>query len=313
MDKFEKTSILGISDLTAEEIKYILNCAAEIKNSYNNEKDLQCIWKRKKMVNLFFENSTRTRMSFEIAAKNFGMDVINFQASVSSLAKGETVIDTGKTVDALGPDLLVIRHSSSGICEQLSQQLKSPIINAGDGWHEHPSQALLDLFTVSEVKPCFEQLKIAVVGDITHSRVARSNIWGFRSLGAQITVVGPPTLIPKYIEKMGVQVCFSLQEGLKDKDVVIALRIQRERQDNGYFPSIKEYANIYGINQKTFAYAKNDAVLLHPGPVNYGIEVAHDMREHPRFLLNTQVQNGVFIRMALIHLLLGGEIKDVVN
>jgi aspartate carbamoyltransferase catalytic subunit len=313
MDKFRKTSILGISDLTDEEIRIILDCAREIQHTSSKGKSLQALWPGRKMVNLFFENSTRTCLSFEMAAKNLGLEVLNFQASVSSLAKGETILDTARTVEDLGPNLMVIRHKSSGICYQLSQHLQTSIINAGDGCHEHPSQALLDLFTVEEVKPDLSKLKIAIVGDITHSRVARSNIVAFRRQGAEVTVIGPPTLIPKGIEKMGVEICYSLQEGLKDKDVVIALRIQRERQEDGYCPTTKEYSELYGINSRTFAYAKNDAVLLHPGPVNYGVEIAHELTNHPRFLVNTQVRNGVFVRMALIHLVLGGELKDVID
>ncbi|HHV71515.1 MAG TPA: aspartate carbamoyltransferase catalytic subunit [Clostridia bacterium] len=312
MSKFNKTSLLGISYLDAEEIKYILNLAKKIKNAQMQRKNLRHLLQNRIMVNLFFENSTRTCMSFETAAKKLGMDVISFQASTSSLAKGETILDTAKTIEALGPDLLTIRHSYSGICDELKKQLKIPVINAGDGWHEHPSQALLDIFTVGEVKPSYENLKVVIVGDITHSRVARSNIWGFQKLGAEVTVFGPPTLIPKGIEQMGVKVANSLQEALKDKDVVMVLRIQRERQEKGYFPSKREYANLYGINKDNFAYAKRDAILLHPGPVNYGVEVAHEMANHPRFLVNTQVSNGVFVRMALIYLLLGGELKDVV-
>ena len=254
------------------------------------------------MITLFYENSTRTRMSFELAGKYLSADMANISATGSSVAKGESLIDTGKTLDMMGTDVIVIRHGCSGAPHLLAKNVKASVINAGDGMNEHPTQALLDMFTVQEEKGRIEGLKVAIIGDILHSRVARSNIYGFTKMGAEVCVGGPSTLLPKEMDKLGVSVYPSIQEAIIDADVIINLRIQLERQKSGLLPTAREYARFFGVNENRLGYAKSDALIMHPGPVNRGIELTSSVADHERSVINKQVTNGVAVRMALLYI-----------
>lgn len=299
----KRKDLLGLKDLTAEEIKYILNNAETMKYilSQNNKKTPHL--QGKSIITLFYENSTRTRLSFELAAKYMSASAANVSASTSSVSKGETLIDTGKTIDMMGTDIIIIRHPMSGAPHLLAKNVEASVINAGDGMNEHPTQALLDMMTIKEKKGKIEGLKVAIVGDISHSRVARSNIWGLTKLGAEVCVAGPATLIPPEIEKTGVKVFNSVQEALLDADVVMGLRIQMERQKSGLFPTTREYARFFGIDDKRLMFAKKDALLLHPGPVNRGVELSSEVVDGESSLINEQVTNGVAVRMAILYLL----------
>jgi aspartate carbamoyltransferase catalytic subunit len=257
-------------------------------------------------VNLFFEPITRTRTSFEIAAKRLSADAVNISASTSSAVKGETLIDTARNLEAMNPDVIVIRHSCSGAPYMLAGIVKPSVINAGDGAHEHPTQALLDMMTIRQKKGNIAGLKIAIVGDIAHSRVARSNIYGLTKMGAQVTVAGPSIMMPRDIGKMGVVVRHDLEEALRDVDVVMMLRIQMERQQMSFFPSLREYANYYCLNAVKLKAAKEDVVVMHPGPINRGVEIDPDVADGPYSVILEQVTNGVAVRMALLYLLAGG-------
>lgn len=295
--------LLGLRDITAEEIEYILNTAKTMKYilSSNNKKTAHL--QGKSIITLFYENSTRTRLSFELASKYMGANAANISASSSSVQKGETLIDTGKTIDSMGSDVIIIRHPMSGAPHLLAQNVKSSIINAGDGMNEHPTQALLDMFTMVEKKGSLKGLKVAIIGDILHSRVARSNIWGLTKMGAEVNVSGPATLIPPGIEKLGVNVFSTVQEAILDADVVMSLRIQLERQKKGLFPSIREYSRFFGLDDKRLRLAKEDALVMHPGPVNRGVELSSAVMDGDQSAINEQVTNGVAIRMALLYLL----------
>lgn len=259
------------------------------------------------VVTVFYENSTRTRTSFDLAAKYLSADTVGLSASSSSVQKGESLIDTALTVEAMGADVVVLRHPASGAAELLAQHVKCAIINAGDGMHEHPTQGLLDMFTIMQYKQDFAGLKVAIIGDILHSRVARSNIWGLTKLGAEVRVAGPATLLPPEMEKMGVKVFTRVEDAVAGVDVINVLRIQRERQKLGLFPSLREYAILYGINQERLALAKDDAIVMHPGPMNRGVEISAEVADGPRAVINEQVTNGVAVRMALLYLLTRGE------
>jgi len=300
---FKNKDLLGLKDLTAEEIMLILDTAKTMKYilTSNNKKTPHL--QGKSVVTLFYENSTRTRLSFELASKYLGASSANINSSVSSVQKGETLIDTGKTIDAMGADVIIIRHPMSGAPHLLAKNVKASVINAGDGMNEHPTQALLDMFTIIDKKGTLKGLKVAILGDIYHSRVARSNIWGMTKLGAEVSVAGPSTLIPLGIEKLGVKVFNTIQEALIDADVVMGLRIQKERQKKGLFPTIREYAHFFGLDEKRLKMAKDDAILLHPGPVNRGIELSTSVIDSDQSFINEQVTNGVAIRMALLYLL----------
>ena len=262
------------------------------------------------IINLFLEPSTRTRTSFELAAKRLSADVVNISANSSALAKGESLEDTAKTIEAMNADIVVIRHSAPGSAQLLAHLIKSGIINAGDGAHEHPTQALLDLFTVRERKRKIKGLKVAIVGDILHSRVARSNILAFNKMGAKVIVVGPPTLIPADIELMDVEVSYDFDETIKKVDMIYMLRIQMERQNESFFPSLREYSSLFGLNLERIKLAKENALIMHPGPMNRGIEITSEVANLPQATINEQVANGVAIRMAVLyHLLIGGEEK----
>lgn len=295
--------LLGLRDISAEEIIYILETAKTMKYilSSNNKKTPHL--QGKSIITLFYENSTRTRLSFELASKYMGASAANISASSSSVQKGETLIDTGKTIDSMGSDVIIIRHPMSGAPHLLAKNVKSSVINAGDGMNEHPTQALLDMFTIIEKKGSLKGLKVAIIGDILHSRVARSNIWGMTKLGAEVSIAGPATLIPPEIEKIGVKVFNTVQEALLEADVVMGLRIQLERQKKALFPTIREYSRFFGLDDKRLKLAKDDAIVLHPGPVNRGVELSSAVMDGDQSLINEQVTNGVAIRMALLYLL----------
>ncbi len=295
--------LLGLRDITAEEIEYILNTAKTMKYiiTTNNKKTAHL--QGKSVITLFYENSTRTRLSFELASKYMGANAANISASSSSVQKGETLIDTGKTIDSMGSDVIIIRHPMSGAPHLLAQNVKSSVINAGDGMNEHPTQALLDMFTMVEKKGSLKGLKVAIIGDILHSRVARSNIWGLTKMGAEVNISGPATLIPPGIEKLGVNVFSTVQEAILDADVVMGLRIQLERQKKGLFPSIREYSRFFGLDDKRLKLAREDAIVMHPGPVNRGVELSSMVMDGDQSTINEQVTNGVAIRMALLYLL----------
>ncbi len=304
--KLKHKNLLGLKDYAREEIEFILEQAQTFKEiNYRPIKKVPAL-RGKTVVNLFFEPSTRTKTSFEIAGKRLSADVVNFSASQSSLTKGETLGDTARNIEAMKPDLLVLRSSSAGVPEMLARLISTPVINAGDGFHEHPTQALLDLFTVREKKGEIEGLKIAIVGDIRHSRVARSNIYGFSKLGAEVVVVGPPTMIPPGIEKLGCKVSYDLDQVIPEMDVIMMLRIQLERGSARFFPSLREYSRLYGLNEKRLSRAKKDVLIMHPGPVNRGVELSPEVADGPYSVILEQVENGVAVRMALLYLFCGG-------
>jgi aspartate carbamoyltransferase catalytic subunit len=291
--------------LSVEDMNLILETAAGFKDVLGRDIKKVPTLRGKTAVNLFFEPSTRTRTSFELAAKRLSTDVINFSVPTSSFVKGESLIDTALTVQALGADFIIIRHSSAGVPHLLAQKLKASVINAGDGTNEHPTQALLDAFTIKEKKGNIEGLDIAIVGDIMHSRVAKSNIYSLIKLGAKIRLIGPPTLIPGVLEEIGVGVFHSMEAGLKDVDVVMMLRIQMERQSKGFFPSTEEYSKNWGLTTERLSVARDDVIVMHPGPMNRGIEISSEIADGPRSVILEQVTNGLAVRMAVMYLLAG--------
>ncbi len=297
--------LLGIADLSPEDIDLILETATHMLEIGEREVKKVPSLRGRTIVNLFFEPSTRTSTSFEIAGKRLSADVVNFSSSSSSLSKAETILDTAQTLDAMDPDVVVVRHKVAGVPKRIADVLAAPVINAGDGAHEHPSQALLDMLTVQQEKGRFDGLTVTIVGDITHSRVARSNIYGFSKMGAEVRVAGPPTMLPPDIEVLGVKAYTSLREALDGADVVMALRIQNERLEGACFPSIREYSATFGIDRAKLRYAKEDAIVMHPGPVNRGVELSHDLADHRPSVILDQVRNGVALRMALLYLLAG--------
>ncbi|MDZ7640416.1 MAG: aspartate carbamoyltransferase catalytic subunit [Desulfurivibrio sp.] len=304
---FSHRHILGLAELSAADIEFILQTAESFKEiSQRSIKKVPTL-RGKTVINLFFEPSTRTRLSFEIAAKRMSADTFNIASAGSSTAKGETMVDTACNLAAMNPDCIIIRHSHSGSPGLLARHIKASVINAGDGAHEHPSQALLDLMTVREHKGEIAGLKVAIIGDITHSRVAHSNIIGFSKLGAEVRVAGPATLLPPGVAAMGGRVCASVAEAVTEADVVMALRLQQERQFDPLLPSLREYAIFYGINAPLMELARPDAIIMHPGPMNRGIELDPELADGPRSVILDQVTNGVAIRMALLYLIMGGE------
>ena len=309
--KWNRKDLLGLEDLTMEEIKLILDTTESFKEISTREIKKVPALRGKTIANLFFESSTRTRISFELAEKRLSADVVNFSASTSSLSKGETLIDTAKNIEAMKIDCVVIRHSSSGASYMLSKKLNAAVINAGDGTHEHPTQALLDMFTIREKKGRLEGLKIAIVGDIRHSRVARSNIWGMRKMGIEVRICGPKTLLPVDIEKTGAKVFCHIEHAVKNVDVIMALRIQKERQGQSYFPSIREYSKFYGLTSERIKYAKEDVLIMPPGPMNRGVEIMPEVADGPHSVILEQVTNGLAIRMAVLYLVMGSKTKEV--
>ena len=299
---FERKHILGLEELTAEEITLVLDTAESMREVSDRDVKKVPALRGVTVCNLFFEPSTRTRSSFEIAEKRLSADVLNFTTIHSSVVKGETLLDTARNLEAMGASMIVIRHPMSGAPWLLARELHSSIINAGDGWHEHPSQGLLDLFTIRRLKGRIEGLKVAIVGDILHSRVARSDIWGFSKLGAEVRVVGPPTLIPKYIEDINAKAFYNLEDAIRDADVVIMLRIQRERQDSEFFPSLREYSRFYGLTREKLKVAAPDVTIMHPGPINRGVELSSDVADGADAVILEQVSNGIAVRMAMFYL-----------
>ncbi len=298
-----RKDLLGIKDLTREEIEEVLVTAEGFADVLKRDIKKVPTLRGKTVVNLFFEPSTRTRTSFEVAAKRLSTDVINFSVPTSSVVKGEGLIDTALTIQALGADFVVVRHSSSGVPHLLAGHLNASVINAGDGTNEHPTQALLDAFTIKRHKGGFEGLKVAIVGDILHSRVARSNLRCLRKLGAEVRLVGPPTLLPESYKQEGALLYYDMDEALRGVDVVMMLRIQRERQDGGFFPSVNEYHRFWGLTPKRLSLLKKDAIVMHPGPMNRGIEIASEVADSPRSVITEQVTNGIAVRMAVLYLL----------
>ena len=304
--------LLGLRELSAEQIKYILESAVVCKDIFNRDIKKVPTLRGKTVVTLFFEPSTRTRTSFEIAAKWMSADAVNLTVASSSVSKGESFVDTARTLEAMGVDVIIIRHSLAGTPKLLADSIGAHVINAGDGSHEHPTQALLDLFTIQEKKGKIAGLKVTIVGDILHSRVAKSNIYGLTKMGAEVTVVGPPTLIPRGALDLGVKVETNLDKALADADVVNILRIQLERQTKAYFPTLKEYAKLFGINGLRLEQAKSDLLVMHPGPANLGVEISEEVSVHSQSAITEQVTNGVAVRMALLYLLTGGGNKDAI-
>lgn len=305
--KLAKKDILGIREMTVDEINLILETAESFLEISTREIKKVPTLRGKSIINLFYEASTRTRTSFEIAGKRLSADTINISASTSSVVKGETLIDTARNLEAMNPDIIVLRHSAAGAAHLLASLVRQSIINAGDGAHEHPSQALLDMMTIREKKRRIAGLKVAIIGDILHSRVARSNIYGLSKMGARVVVAGPATMMPRDIEQMGVQAFTKLEDAIMDADVVMMLRIQLERQKQNIFPSLREYAQHYCLNRKNIRLAKSDAIVMHPGPINRGVEISPDIADDPGCsVILDQVNNGVAVRMALLYLLSGG-------
>ncbi len=302
---WKSKDLLTLEELSAAEITHILDTASSFKEvSTRSVKKVPAL--RGRTVVLFFhEPSTRTRISFELAAKRLSADILNVQTASSSLVKGETLIDTLKTLESMTIDALVVRHKSSGVPQMLANITKATVINAGDGSHEHPTQGLLDLLTIREHKGKIEGLTVTIVGDITHSRVARSDIRALNKLGAKVRVCAPPTLIPMGIEKMGVEVFHDLDKALSGTDVVYVLRLQLERQKNNLFPTIREYSMMYGVNNERLKRAKKDAIVMHPGPMNRGVEISSGVADGPASVIDEQVTNGVAVRMAVLYLLQG--------
>jgi len=301
-----KKDLLGIADLTADEIYLVLETAEAMREVGQRPIKKVPTLRGKTVVNLFYEPSTRTRTSFEIAEKRLSADTLNIAVAASSVLKGETLADTAKNIEAMAPDMIVLRHASSGACHLLARICRSRIINAGDGMHEHPTQALLDAFTIREHKKRVDGLKIAIVGDLLHSRVLRSNALLLTKLGADVCVSGPPTLIPPGVEHLGVRVSTSVDEAVADADVIMMLRIQQERMQGAFVPSLREYFNVFGMTAERVRRAKPDVIIMHPGPMNRGVEIASDVADGPYSVILEQVANGVAVRMAVLYLLAGG-------
>ena len=300
---WKQKDLVGLKDLTAEEINLLLDTAKSLHEiSLRPVKKVPTL-RGRTVANMFFEPSTRTRISFELAEKRLSADVINFSGSISSTVKGENLKDTIRNIESLKVEIIVMRHSASGAPHRLAQSLGVSVINAGDGINEHPTQALLDMFTIREKKGTLSGIKIAFIGDILHSRVARSNIWGLTKLGAKVVICGPKTLLPPHADRLGIEVTTDLEQAIRDADVINLLRIQTERQHECFFPSIREYANFYQINSDVLKRAKPDVLIMHPGPVNRGIELSSEVMDGPYSVILDQVTNGLAVRMAVLYLL----------
>jgi len=308
---WHRKHLLDIESLTAGELTTVLDTAREFKAV--GERDIKKVpaLQGKTVVNFFVEPSTRTRVSFELSAKRLSADIINFSADASSFQKGESLKDTGRTLEALNADIIIIRHKAAGAPHFLARFLKAHVVNAGDGAHEHPTQALLDVFTIREKKGDIAGLNVTILGDILFSRVARSNIWALRKLGANVTLCGPSTLVPRVFEQMGCRVTYDLDEALANADVINLLRIQHERQRKAMFPSIGEYARLFGLNRTRLAKAKPDALIMHPGPMNRGVEIENELADCDRAVILEQVTNGIAVRMAVLYLVNGGNADEM--
>ncbi|MCK9265836.1 aspartate carbamoyltransferase catalytic subunit [bacterium] len=302
---WQAKDLIGLEYLSRKDIENILETALSFKEISSRPIKKVPALRGKTIVNLFFEPSTRTKTSFELAAKRLSADILSFEVATSSVSKGETIVDTAQNIEAMKVDCFVVRHSISGAPEIISRNVSSAVINAGDGCHEHPTQALLDLFTVKESLGNIEGIKVAIIGDIFHSRVARSNIWGFNKLGAKIYLCGPPTIIPADIDKMGVTVTYNIEEALKDADVVYILRLQKERQKENYLSSLKEYSMFYGIDKDKYKLIKQGALIMHPGPMNRGVEIKSEIASTKNSLILNQVTNGIAVRMSVLYLTIG--------
>jgi aspartate carbamoyltransferase catalytic subunit len=307
----DRKDLLGIEDLSKKEIELILSNAKSFKEILARPIKKVPTLRGKSIITLFFEPSTRTRSSFEIAAKVLSADTLSLTASASSVVKGETLIDTVKNMEAMKPDIMIVRHSSSGAPHLIAKNVKASVVNAGDGWHEHPTQALLDMFTMIEAKGKIEGLKVSIMGDILHSRVARSNMLALTKMGADVTVFGPSTMIPQFVEKLGVRVAKNIDSAIEGADIIMMLRIQLERQKESLFPTLREFAKFYGLSVDRLKGAKKDVVIMHPGPMNRGVEIQSEVADGPYSVILDQVTNGVAVRMAVLYLLCGqGEEND---
>lgn len=301
----KRKDLLSLAPLSVDEIMLVLDTADSFKEVTGREIKKVPALRGKTVVNLFFEPSTRTRTSFELAAKRLSADVINFSPSSSSVVKGETLLDTARNIEAMQADIIVLRHSSAGAAETLANGVKSSVINAGDGWHEHPTQALLDLYTIRQRGMNFRGLRVAIVGDVSHSRVARSNIYALLKLGAEVRLVGPPTMMPRSVERLGAKVYYDMDEGLRDSNVIMMLRLQLERQGRAQFPTIREYSRLYGLTAERVRLADTHAIVMHPGPINRGVEIAPDVADSLSSVILDQVANGVAVRMGILYLMSG--------
>ncbi len=295
--------LLGLKDVSADEIKNILDTAEIMKKRLDGDVKKFDDLRGKSVITVFFENSTRTRLSFELAAKYLSADAANITSTGSSVAKGETLIDTVKTINMMAADILVVRHSSSGAPKLVSENVDCSVVNAGDGMNEHPTQALLDMLTIREKKGKISGLKVAIIGDVKHSRVARSNIYGLKKMGAEVVLAGPSTLLPARLEELGVRVYTDVNKAIEGADAVMGLRIQLERQKSGNFPTVREYSELFGVNSERMKLAKPDAILLHPGPVNRGVELTTEITDGAQSCINEQVKSGVAVRMAVLSIL----------
>ena len=304
--RFAKKDILDMESLSVEEIQAVLHTAESVKEISTRAIKKVPTLRGKTIIHFFHEPSTRTRTSFEIAAKRLSADTVSISASSSSIAKGETLVDTARNLEAMNPDVMVVRHNAAGAPHMLARLMRASVINAGDGMHAHPTQTLLDMMTIREKKGRIAGLTIAIIGDVAHSRVARSNIVGFIKMGAKVVLAGPPTMIPMGVETLGALVRYHVQEAIKNADIIMILRIQKERQQVSLFPSEREYAQCYGLTVEKLAGAKEDVLIMHPGPINRGIEIAPEVADGPYSVILEQVANGLAIRMALLYLLLGG-------
>ncbi|MGE5188721.1 MAG: aspartate carbamoyltransferase catalytic subunit [Gemmatimonadota bacterium] len=304
--EWRRRHVLGLSDFSPDEMEFVIDTARSMEEILGRDIKKVPALRGKTVVNLFFEPSTRTRTSFEIAGKRLSADVVNFSAATSSVTKGETLLDTARNIEAMKPNILVIRHAASGAPHFLSRHVSCSIVNAGDGANEHPSQGLLDLYTIIKAKGKVSGLKVAIVGDILHSRVVRSDLHSLGRMGADLWLCGPPTLAPREMERSGARVTSDIREAVTGADVVMMLRIQLERQKTATFPSLREYSRRFGLNGELFSLAKDDAVIMHPGPVNRGVELSDDLADSTRSRILNQVESGVAVRMALLYLLAGG-------
>ena len=310
MYRFNHKDLLGMDQLSVSDINMILDTADSLMEISSRDIKKVPTLRGKSIVNFFYEPSTRTKASFEMAAKRLSADTLSLSATDSSMVKGETLIDTARNLQAMNPDIIILRHPASGAPHLLARDVDAGVINAGDGMHEHPTQALLDLFTIRKKKGRIKGLKVVIIGDIAHSRVARSDIIGLKKMGAEVTVSGPPTMIPVDAESLGVKVVFDPEKALNNKDVIMMLRIQLERQSEVLFPSLREYSIFFGLNKEIIKRAKKDVIIMHPGPINRGVEITGDLADGPFSVILDQVSNGVAIRMALLYLLIGGERGD---
>lgn len=304
--EWRRKHVLGLADFSTEEIEFVIDTARSMEDVLTRDIKKVPALRGKTVVNLFFEASTRTRISFEIAGKRLSADMVNFSSAVSSVTKGETLLDTAMNIDSMKPSIIVIRHPASGAAHFLSRHVSCSVINAGDGANEHPTQGLLDLYSVLKAKSSIKGLKVSIIGDILHSRVVRSNLHSFGRMGADLWLCGPATLVPKEMGRTGARITYDIREAVRDADVVMMLRIQLERQKTAYFPSIREYSRKYGLNSEVFSLARKDAVIMHPGPINRGVELSDELADSSQSIILNQVESGVAVRMALLYLLAGG-------